>query len=122
MSTPTTDTASDSGDGKPVIGTDTAPVSLAEHSRAWATAAQKWVQPPDLWHTERPSLKASWVWAMHGEHLPDVDTARLGSRIGAAITIPARAVLLYLDWLAERPSRLVAAALLVTVTALAIWS
>lgn len=103
---------------RPVIGAESAPVSLSEHSRTWAGAARQWVRPPDLWHSERPSLKASWVWALHGEHLPDVDTARLGSRLGAGITIPIRAVLLYLDWLAERPSRLTAAALLVAVVVL----
>lgn len=105
-----TDTPDD--DTPAPVGAEPAPVSLSDHLRAWPAAIQKWAQPPDLWNEGRPSLRQSWIWARHGEHLPDVDVARLGSRIGAGITIPARALLLGIDWTLERPSRLVAAALL----------
>lgn len=121
MSTDKTDTT-DIGDGHSevptVVGAESAPVSLSHHMSEWT----KTVTPPDLWRHGRPSLKTSWVWARHGQHLPNDDTARLGSQIGAAITIPLRAVLLYLDWLLERPSRAVFALLLLTALAMTIWS
>lgn len=114
-----TATRADNGEhkDKPVVGSEQAPESLGEHTRQWLGH----VTPPDLWRHGRPSLKASWVWAKHGTHLPDEELARLGSRVGAGITIPLRALLLYLDWLLERPSRFLAAALLVTATCLAIF-
>lgn len=120
----TTATPADDGDDReehpqppPVVGAESAPESLPAHTRRWLGH----VTPPDLWRHGRPSLKTSWVWAKHGTHLPDDELARLGSRIGAGITIPVRAVLLYADWLLERPSRFVAAALLLTCLGLAVF-
>ena len=71
--------------------------------------------PPDLWNNPRPSLKSTWMWACHGQHLPDHPTFRAGSRGVAMVTLPLRAVLVYLDWLIERPTRLLALGVLATV-------
>jgi hypothetical protein len=112
--TPTESAAAPAAE-RPVIGATSAPTSLSDHAKQWGNGVVSGFTPPELWTNGRPSLKASWVWARHGEHLPDDDAARLGSRIAAGITIPLRAVLLYLDWLLERPSRFVAALVLVLV-------
>jgi hypothetical protein len=96
---------------QPVV--EPAPVSIGEHTRTWAAGLRGRFTPPDLWTNDRPSLRQSWEWAVRGEHLPDDDPVRLTACIVAGITIPLRAVLLYLDWLLEHPSRLVAAAVLV---------
>src|SRR5699024_1392822 len=100
-----------------VVGADAAPVSLSHHVSEWA----KNITPPDLWRNGRPPLKRSWTWARHGQHMPNDDTARMGTQIGAWITLPLRAVCLYLDWLLERPSRAVFAAVLITSVVLAVW-
>lgn len=119
MSTENTDDSDDNDvAASTVVGSPSAPMSLSQHMSEWV----KTVTPPDLWRHGRPSLKTSWVWARHGQHLPNDDTARLGSQVGAYITFPLRAALLYLDWLLERPSRAVFALLLLTALAMTIWS
>ncbi|MFC0431039.1 hypothetical protein [Kutzneria buriramensis] len=119
MSTPNVDPAPSAGTtatppaDTPVIGTETAPVSLNEYAQAWATGMRQHWTPPDLWENGRPALKQSWMWAMYGQHLPDDEQVRLGSRAGTGVLIPFRALFLYLDWIFERWSRVIAAAVLV---------
>ncbi|KAA2248682.1 hypothetical protein F0L68_39730 [Solihabitans fulvus] len=124
MSTPTVKPASEntttSPQDKPVIGAETAPVSLGEHTRTWAHGMRRHWTPPDLWEHGRPALKDTWLWARYGQHLPDDEQVRLGSRVTAGIRLPFRALLLYLDWVFERDSRLVAALVLVFVVVQAI--
>jgi|SRR5699024_4679808 len=118
MSTDTDTDTGDGADGPTVVGAESAPSSLSHSLSDWAAA----FTPPDLWRTGRPPLRTSWTWARHGQHMPNDDTARMGSKIGAYSTLPFRAVLLYLDWLLERPSRFVFATVLVTAFILAIRS
>lgn len=120
MSTPTTDppgagedTTTPTAQDKPVIGATTAPVSLGEYAQTWASGMRRHWTPPDLWENGRPALKESWQWALYGEHLPDDEQIRRGARVMTAIRLPFRALFLYLDWIFERDSRLVAALLLV---------
>lgn len=102
---------------KPVVGAEPAPESLTDYSRKWVAG---WT-PPDLWDNGRPSLKSTWLWARYGEHLPDDDTVRAASRVTAVLRLPIRALLLYLDWVFERDSRVVAAALLALVVIQAVF-
>jgi hypothetical protein len=101
------------GPDRPVIGAESAPVSAAEYARTWADVWRKnWI-PPQLWTHGRPSLKASWLWATRGEHLPEDEPVRHASRAGTGALLPFRALFLYLDWIFERWSRVIAAAVLV---------
>lgn len=97
----------------PVIGADTAPVSLNEHAKTWAEQLRGNWTPPDLWNHGRPSLKSSWLWAIKGQHLPDDPRMRTASRAGTGALIPFRALFLGLDWIFERMSRVVAALVLI---------
>lgn len=94
----------------------TARPSIREHAR---TVATHW-RPPDVWNHDRPCLKASWEWAAHGEHLPDDEGVRLGSRVATALLLPLQAAALWLAWITERGSRTLAAALLITCLILAL--
>jgi hypothetical protein len=119
------DTATGSGSGEvpaaaatgqqntPVIGAQSAPVSAGQYARTWAEQWRRNWTPPELWTHGRPSLRASWLWAVRGEHLPEDEQMRHASRAGAGALIPFRALFLYLDWIFERPSRVIAAAVLV---------
>lgn len=101
------------GPTTPVIGAESAPVSAGQYARTWAEQWRRnWV-PPQLWTHGRPSLKASWLWALHGEHLPEDEQARHASRAGTGALLPFRALFLYLDWIFERWSRVIAATVLV---------
>ncbi|PXY16568.1 hypothetical protein [Prauserella muralis] len=106
---------------KPVIGAQSAPVTLAEHSRQWAAQARQQWTPPDLWEHGRPPLKSTWLWARHGQHLPEDEAVRNVSRVTAAIRLPFRALCLYLDWIFDRDSRVVAAVVLVLVVIQAVF-
>jgi hypothetical protein len=107
--------AADPAASKPIIGTKSASVSAGEHAKTFWTQLRRHFTPPDLWANGRPSLQGSWLWAKHGEHLPDDENVRTGSRVVAWILLPFRAVFLYLDWIFDRGSRVVAAAILVFV-------
>ena len=76
------------------------------------------VSPPDIWNVGRSALADARAYADRGEW-----TSRGGipRRCGQVyfwlFSLPVRAVLAYLDWIIERPSRLAAAALLMFVLA-----
>jgi hypothetical protein len=99
----------------PVVGAESAPVSLGDYSREWADKVRTHWTPPELWATSRPPLQATWLWAIRGQHLPEQANVRLAARIGAIASIPFRALFLFLDWLFERWSRVLAAAVLILV-------
>jgi hypothetical protein len=91
------------------------PSRRPETFEEFRTGITRHFTPPDMWVHGRPSLQRSWEWARYGRHVPDDEAARLGARIVIGATIPVRAVLLYLDWLLEHPSRFLVAAVLVVV-------
>jgi len=106
----------------PVIGSETAPISLAEHSKQFAERARQHWTPPNVWEQPRPPLKATWLFARYGEHLPDDETVRKASRVTAGLRLPFKALFLTLDWVFDRDSRVVAAALLVLAVIQALWA
>jgi len=69
--------------------------------------------PPDIWSTDRPSLKKRWAYATDGEWTTDIGLVRRAGQAYTVIAIVVATVLNYLDWIIERPSRLAAAAVLV---------
>jgi hypothetical protein len=100
---------------KPVIGTETAEVSAAEHAKTWWEQMKRQFTPPDIWTKETPPLQSSWLWAKHGQHLPEDEHARTGARGVAMVLLPFEALFLYLAWIFRNGSRVVAAAALVLV-------
>lgn len=108
-----TDPAPAAAAEKLVIGAKSAPISAGDYAKNYAEELRKNWTPPDLWTHGRPSLRASWLWACHGEHLPEDEQVRHASRAGAGALIPFRALFLFLDWIFERWSRVIAAAVLV---------
>jgi hypothetical protein len=73
-----------------------------------------WV-PPDIWHQPRPGLADRWAYAARGEWTGDGAIRRAGQVYAVAVAFPAAVLLLLVDWIFERPSRLAAAALLLAV-------
>lgn len=65
--------------------------------------------PPQLWSEAVPPLRATWSYLTEGEQCAEEGPARAGARIYAGICLPVRGVLLSLDWLVQRPARLLAA-------------
>lgn len=114
-------TAAADAAGQPVLGAETAPTSLAEHSKQWADKAGKHWTPPDIWNNPRPSLKTLWVRARYGEQLPDDETMRTVSAATAVARFPFLALFAYLSWVFEANSRVAAAAVLVLVVVQAIF-
>lgn len=106
---PVTDRGSDD---VPAIGAETAPISIGEHASAWASDLRTDWTPPDLWTRGRPPLRDTWLWAVHGEHLPDHVQMGTGCQAAAWVLLPFRALFLSLDWIFERISRVLAAAVL----------
>lgn len=96
--------------------TPTAP-TLGEFSRSWAANVRKEFTPPNLWSQERPSLRASWLYARYGEQAAPGSAGRRMCRGSAWLAVPLRGLALFVDWLAERPSRFLAAAVLYLVLA-----
>jgi hypothetical protein len=97
-----------------------APTPAQVAAQLHARAVRHWM-PPDLWNNGAPPLKETWDFARYGEHVPEDEAARAGSQIATAITIPLRALWLYLDWLSRRLSRLIAAAVLVFVLIMVVF-
>jgi hypothetical protein len=71
--------------------------------------------PPQLWSEPVPQLRATWDYAAKGEQCPEEGIARAGARAYAAVTLPVRFGLLSVDWLIQRPARLIAAIVLYAV-------
>lgn len=92
-------------------------LTLGEYSRSWAANVRREFTPPNLWSQERPSLRASWLYARHGEQAGPDSTGRRMCQGSAWFAVPLRALALFVDWLAERPSRFLAAAVLYLVLA-----
>lgn len=96
-----------------------------ESSQATTSGAQWWqkamgsVQAPDIWRSDRPSLEKVYRHARWSTQVPSTGPARWFSLayLGLSMTITATAYAV--AWAAERPSRLGATAVLVTV--LAVW-
>jgi hypothetical protein len=89
-------------DGTP--DTVTASDYLAGLREAW--------QPPDIWSKPRPGLADRWAYAARGEWTGDGALRKAGQAYALLVAFPAAVVCLLIDWTAERPSRLAAAALL----------
>lgn len=91
--------------------------TLGSFARAWAKGVRAEFPPPNLWSHARPSLRESWLYARHGGQAAAHGAGRRMCRGSAWLAVPLRAVALFTDWLAERPSRLLAAAVFYLVLA-----
>jgi hypothetical protein len=102
------------GDGQAAEPAESAGPSLAERARAVAAAGT----PPDVWAADRPALRAVWAYARRGEWTTRTGVwRRAGCVYAFAVAVPVTALAYYLAWICERPSRLLAAALLLIVFA-----
>src|SRR2546430_4533298 len=84
----------------------------ASRVRAYRKRVISWLlsefRPPDPWSKGSPPLADTWRYVVHGEHLPPQGLARLlAIGYGAVVCLPLRTVLAVLDWIIERPARMV---------------
>jgi hypothetical protein len=76
------------------------------------------ITPPDIWSQERPSLSQMWAYAAHGEWTnPKGAPRRVGQAYAAVVAFPVAGLAYLLAWVAERPSRLLAAIVLLVLLA-----
>lgn len=69
--------------------------------------------PPDIWSTDRPSLSQVWAYAARGDWTGESGLPRrAGQAYAVLVAVPVTAVTYLLAWAAERPSRLIAAVVL----------
>lgn len=88
----------------------------------WAAVRDEWAArlarlrreftPPDFIHHDRPSLAKGWAYADRGEWTTKDGALRTAGRVYVLVAAVPRAGLLYIDWIIERPSRLIAAGVL----------
>lgn len=72
--------------------------------------------PPDIWSTDRPSLSLMWAYAARGDWTGEAGLPRrAGQAYAVLVAVPVTAVTYLLAWAAERPSRLIAAVVLLVV-------
>jgi hypothetical protein len=93
------------------------PATAGEFLQVWWRGVAGEFTPPNLWTHSRPPLRESWLYAAYGKQAAEFGAGRQMSRAAAWIAIPLRALALWLDWCAERPSRFCVAAILYFVTA-----
>jgi hypothetical protein len=76
------------------------------------------VTPPDIWSDDRPSLRKLWLYGVYGRWTAATGPVRVAGAVYATtVAFPLHAALYLALWIAERPSRLLVAAV---ITALAI--
>ncbi|MBO0872106.1 MAG: hypothetical protein J2P19_01810 [Pseudonocardia sp.] len=75
----------------------------------WRKAARGLV-PPDIVRLDRPSLQRQAYYAWYGEQCPEVGPARFLSKVYAVfVSLPAKALAYWFEWICEAPARLVLA-------------
>lgn len=95
----------------PAVDLDKHPASLTWSDRLAGTA--RGFTPPDIWSSDRPSLSQMWAYAARGDWTGDTGLPRrAGQAYAVLIAVPVTAVTYLLAWAAERPSRLIAAVVL----------
>ncbi|MEQ7125334.1 hypothetical protein ABN034_12515 [Actinopolymorpha sp. B11F2] len=65
-------------------------------------------RPPDVWSTDRPSLRKQLNYARYGVQHPEGGPLRVFSLLFAYVGLIPQACLYLLAWVAERPGRLIA--------------
>lgn len=95
--------------------TDAPPsVTWSEH----LAGARDVLTPPDIWSQERPSLSQVWAHATHGDWTRKTGLPRRAGQIDALfIAVPLVGLAYLLAWIVERPSRRIAAAVLLVLLA-----
>ena len=69
--------------------------------------------PPDIVREDRPSLEKAWAYASRGEWTNRTGVYRRAGQAYAAFALAVKTICYSIEWVAERPSRLGAAAVLV---------
>lgn len=101
-------------DGAPAVDLDKHPAPVTWSDRLAGVASG--FTPPDIWSTDRPSLSLMWAYAAHGDWTGDTGLPRrAGQAYAVLVAVPVTAVTYLLAWAAERPSRLIAAIVLLVV-------
>ena len=67
--------------------------------------------PPDLWSDDRPSLRKVWLYGVYGRWTAADGFVRFaGAAYATVIAMPVTTVLYLVQWIFERPARLLVAA------------
>lgn len=68
--------------------------------------------PPDLWSDDRPSLRKVWLYGVYGRWTAADGFVRFaGAAYATVIAMPVTTVLYLVQWIFERPARLLVAAI-----------
>lgn len=78
----------------------------------WLQPLMSGFTPPDIVRQDRPSLRKVWAYGARGAYTAESGSWRAAGRLYSFAASAAIGVLYYLAWLVERPSRLLAAAVL----------
>lgn len=98
-------------DSAPAVDLNKHPTPVTWSDRLADTA--RGFTPPDIWSTDRPSLSLLWAYAARGDWTGDTGLPRrAGQAYAVLVAVPVTAVTYLLAWAAERPSRLIAAVVL----------
>lgn len=90
----------------------TVQLDAAPDARNWLQDLAKTLNPPQIWHEHRPSLEDIYRYARYGSWTKAGGLLRVLGCGWAWIALVCNAVLYYLGWILERPSRTAAAAVL----------
>ncbi len=74
-----------------------------------------WGRPPDIWATDRPSLRKQLNYARWGEQHPESGPLRVLSIAFCCLGLVPQAIAYYVAWAAERPGRLLSLYVLLAV-------
>lgn len=104
----------------------TAPVTDSDEPgrlRALAAWAGETFQAPEIWDEPRPPLKDVVARARHGEWTKaDGICRKAGVAYACLVAVPVAAACRYVDWVVERPSRLVVALITAGLVVIAVLS
>jgi hypothetical protein len=84
-------------------------------AQQWLVRVWAWGRPPDLWATDRPSLRKQLNYALWGEQHPDSGPLRALSVAICCLGLVPQALAYYVAWAAERPGRLLSLYVLLAV-------
>lgn len=100
---------------------DPEPPAIVEPRESLLRRLAAYMQPPDIWSDDRPSLRKVWLYVAYGRWTDESGLLRvLGALDSFVLVLPVFSALYTFLWLWERPARRFIAATVVALALLAL--
>jgi len=107
-------------DPEPAVPAERTAPSLPSVPLPSASQIFDFVVPPDIWSDKRPSLRDLWLYGVYGRWTQASGPVRvLGALYATVVAMPVHAATYLVNWIVERPARLLVAAMVAALIKLA---